>query len=75
MTSPEHDQADAARREEGRRYAVLDGQDVVLRPLTLDVTAEEAEALDNGIMPESVLLRAAQQALEDAAIMAMEEDP
>ena len=50
----------AARREEDRRLVMLDGEPVVLRPLTLTVTDEEAEALDRGEMPESVLLRAAQ---------------
>lgn len=74
MASPDDDQADAARREEDRRLAMLDGQPVIIRPVTFAVTDEEAEALDRGEMPESVLLRAAQQALEDAAIMALEED-
>lgn len=68
MTDPRDDQDDAARREEGRQYAVLDGQPVVVRPLTLTVTDEEAELLDRGEMPDTVVQRAVQQAIEDALI-------
>lgn len=74
MTDTEDDQFDAERREEGRRFATLDGQPVILRPLTLTVTDEEAEMLGRGEMPESILRRAARQALEDAAIMALEDE-
>jgi len=74
MTSPEEDQLDASRREEERRLVMPDGEPVVVRPVTLTVTDEEAEMLGRGVMPESVLQRAARQAAEDTAITHMEEN-
>jgi len=75
MTSPEDDQRAAARRDEDQRHfeAVVDSEAAVIRTTLISVTAEEREALERGEMPESVLLRALQQQVEDGIIEGMEE--
>lgn len=75
MASPDDDQRAAARREELRRHheAVVDGEPAVIRTTAVTVTPEEREALERGEMPESVLLRALQQQIEDGIIEGLEE--
>jgi len=73
--TPDDDQRGAARRDEQQRHfeAAVDAEEAVIRTALVSVSAEEREALERGEMPESVLIRALQQQIEDGTIEGMEE--
>lgn len=72
---PQADQEAAAARERSAELrAAHDGQEVIVRTITVEVTPEEAEALARGEMPPGVRVQLGRILAEDEVIVAPERE-
>ncbi len=72
-STPEADQQAAASRERDRHehWAVLDGEPVTIRTITVKIDPGELEALERGEIPEAIQAQSDRQLAEDEVIAAM----